>query len=463
MIKDKEFYKTIFKISLPSAFQALISFLVVIADNIMVSYISNDASAQAAVSQINSVTAFFTATILGFVGGSSVLISQYWGKKDTDTIKKIFSIIIVFCFCVSLIFLFAAVLFPENIISLLTKKEETAVINYAREYFSIICFSYIPFALTFSLIGMLRSVEVVKVTLYITISSLFTNIFLNYVLIFGKFGFPVLGVKGAAIATVITRVIEMIIVWIYTFKIQKKLPIHIKDLLSTKKYLIKDYIKYGLPVGITDMQWSLIGMLKASIIGKMGATLVAAANIAGSMMELGTMFTFALAGGACVVVGKTVGRGDYELVKKYSKTIQIMFFIIGLCMSAIIFLIHRPFISLYGSSKDPEVYNLSVKLIMIITVTIIGTSYHASCFIGINRGAGDSRFVAFVDMICGWFIVLPSMLLTAFVFHAPLEIVFFCTRIDQCFKWLIAFIRLRGDKWINNITRNKSGETILKK
>ena len=131
--------------------------------------------------------------------------------------------------------------------------------------------------------------------------------------------------------------------------------------------------------------------------------------------------------------------------KEYSKTIQILFFGIGLVMAALVFLLRRPFASLYGSAADPEVFRLSTTMIAILAVTLVGTSYHASCFVGINRGAGDSRFVAMVDMICGWLVVLPATLLAAFVFHWPLPVVFLCTRIDQCFKWIIAFFRLRGD------------------
>jgi len=165
------------------------------------------------------------------------------------------------------------------------------------------------------------------------------------------------------------------------------------------------------------------------------------------------MFTFALAGGACVVVGKAVGKGDYDTARAYSKTIQIMFACIGVVMAALVFALREPFTRMYGSAADPAVFGMSVEMIAILAVTLIGTSYHASCFIGINRGAGDSRFVAMVDMICGWLVVLPATLLAAFVFRWPLPVVFLCTRIDQCFKWIIAFIRLRGNKWIRNITR----------
>lgn len=453
MIRDREFYKTIFRISLPAAFQALVSFLVVVADDVMVSYLPNKVAAQAAVSQVNSITAFYTATMTGLVSGSAVLIAQYWGKKDMARIRRIFSLVLWFCVLVALAFVAVARILPEPILRLVINGGETETLGLARQYFAIACWTYIPFAVTTALIGMLRSIEVVRITLMTTVASLFVNIGLNYVLIFGHLGFPALGVRGAAIATLLTRVVELTIVWTYTFHIQKQLDIRPSELMRVDRTLSRDYVHYGLPVGLTDMQWALIGMLKAAIIGQMGATFVAANNIANSMANLGTMFTFALAGGACVMVGKAVGKGDYDAARAYSKTIQIMFFLIGLVMAGLVFLLREPFTRIYGTSADPEVFELSTVMIAILAVTLVGTSYHASCFVGINRGAGDSRFVALVDMICGWLVVLPATLLAAFVFHWPLPVVFLCTRIDQCFKWIIAFFRLRGNKWIRNITR----------
>ena len=453
MIRDREFYKTILRISLPAAFQSLVSFLVVVADDVMVSKLPNAVAAQAAVSQVNSITAFYTATLTGLVSGSAVLISQYWGKKDMARIRRIFSVVLWFCALVSLAFVALAKLLPEQIVHLVVSAEETDVVALALEYFSIACWTYIPFAITTALVGMLRSIEVVRITLATTVTTLVINVGLNYVLIFGHFGFPALGVRGAAIATLTARLVEVAMVWVYTFSIQKKLSIRPRDLLAIDGALGRDYARYGLPVGLTDMQWSLIGMLKAAIIGQMGAVFMAANSIANNMATLGTLFTSALAGGACVVVGKAVGRGDYDTARAYSKTIQLMFFLIGLLMAALVFLLRAPFTRLYGSSADPEVFSLSTTMIAILAVTLVGTCYHASCFVGINRGAGDSRFVAMVDMICGWLVVLPATLLAAFAFHWPLPVVFLCTRIDQCFKWIIALIRLRGDKWIRNVTR----------
>ncbi len=457
MVHDKQFYKTMFRIAIPVAFQSMISLLVVLADDIMVSSMNNGTYAQAAVSQVNAVTTFLNATLLGMIGGSGVLIAQYWGKKDTLRIKMVFSIVTILSVAIALLFTVLLKLFPDLLLNLMIRPDEAGTYQLASDYLSIICLSYLPFALSAALQGMLRSIEVVKVTLYTTIVSLLINISLNYILIFGKLGMPAMGVKGAAIATVFARIAELLIVWIYTFKVQKVISVSPKDLIRTEKWLILDYIRYGLPVGITDMQWSLIGMLKAAIIGQMGTLFAAANNIASSMANLGTMFTFALASGASVVVGKAVGAGEYDKAKKYSKKIQILFFFIGLLMAAVVFLLRIPFSKMYGSANDPQVLSLSVTMISILAVTLVGTSYHASCFVGINRGAGDSRFVAKVDMICGWLIVLPTTALAAFVFKAPLTIVFLCTRIDQCFKWFIAFMRLRSNKWIKNVTR---GETV---
>ena len=135
-----------------------------------------------------------------------------------------------------------------------------------------------------------------------------------------------------------------------------------------------------------------------------------------------------------------------------SKTIQVLFACVGVVMATVVFLLRRPFVSLYGQQES--VVALATKLIAIGAVTLLGTTYHASCFVGINRGAGDSRFVMTVDLICGWLVVLPLTFLAAFVFKLPLPLVYLCTRIDQCFKWIIAFFRLRGNKWMKNVTRS---------
>ena len=451
MVKDKSFYKTILRLSLPAAFQSAVNLLVVMADNVMVTRTGENALS--AVAQSNAITTFVTAALTGLATGAVVLISQYWGKRDEKRIRTVCAVSASVCLMFALLAVAAVQLFPRALLGLVINRGEAAVIDLALQYLPIVCLSYIPLALTSAMVGMLKGVEVVRVTLYTTALSLVANIGLNYVLIFGRLGLPALGVRGAAIATVIARLLEAILGWVYLFRVQRALPLRPRDLLRSRRWAWQDYARFGLPVGLTDAQWALVGLLKAVILGQMGKAMIDATAVTDMMMNLGTMFTFALAGGACVMVGKAVGARDYERVHEYANTIQIMFVMIGMVMATLVFALRRPFASLYH--LNDETFALAVRMIGICAPTLLGTTYHASCFVGINRGAGDSRFVMMVDMICGWLVVLPLTALAAFVLHWPLAAIYFCTRIDQCFKWMIAFLRLRGDQWIKNVTRSE--------
>ncbi|MHC1786331.1 MAG: MATE family efflux transporter [Christensenellales bacterium] len=452
MIRDRAFYRSILRLSLPAAFQALMSLLVVMADNVMVTRLDPVGYSLAAVSQSNSITNFVFAATSGLAGGAIVLISQYWGKKDLERIRQVYATVMAACLGLALLFIVLILLFPGAVLSLVISAKEGEVTRLAREYLPIVCLSYLPFSITAAMIGVLKGVEVVRITLYTTLASLVANISLNYLLIFGHLGFPALGVRGAAIATLLARVLEMGLVLHYMFHVQKALAIRPRDLLRQRRWAWQDYRRYGLPVGMTDAQWALVGMLKMIIIGQMGRLMINAAAVTDTLLNLGTLFTFALSGGAAVLVGKAVGAGDYKLVREYAKTIQIMFLGVGIVMAAAVFFLRTPFIALYR--MDGETAALAATMAAICAPTLLGTSYHASCFVGINRGAGDSRFVMLVDMICGWLVVLPAAALSAFVLHLPLQWIYFSTRIDQCFKWLIAFLRLRGDKWVHNVTRD---------
>ena len=453
LVRDRQFYKTMLRLSLPSAFQSAVSLLVVMADNVMVT--RTGANALSAVAQSNAITTFVNAGLTGLATGAVVLISQYWGKRDTARIRTVCAVSTATCLLFAMLALLAVILFPRALLSLVIRGSEGAVIDLALQYLPLSALQYVPLALTAAMVGMLKGVEVVRVTLYTTVLSLFANIGLNYVLIFGCLGLPALGVRGAALATVIARALEAALVAWYLFRRQKTLPLRPRDLLRGAPWAWQDYARYGLPVGLTDAQWALVGLLKAVILGQLGRAMIDAATVTDMMMNLGTLFTFALAGGACVVVGKAVGAQDYARVRQYSNTIQVMFAAIGVVMCALVFLLRRPFAALYGLDADTRA--LAVRMIGICAFTLLGTTYHASCFVGINRGAGDSRFVMIVDLICGWLVVLPLSALAAFVLHWPLAAVYFCTRIDQCFKWIIAFFRLRGNRWIKNVTRTKKG------
>ncbi len=452
LTRDRDFYRTMLMVALPAALQALITQAVNLADGMMVSGLGQDA--MAGVSMGNAASNLFFMSVLGLVGGASVLIAQYWGKRDMLRIKQVFSIALTILIALSV----AATLFvwarPELALRIVTNKPD--VIRAGIPYVQVFCFTFIPYAIAQSLVGMMRTVELVKIGMLVSLVSLATNISLNWVLIYGHLGAPAMGVRGAALATVIARLVEMGIAACYAFRVQKKIPLRLNELFRSEGWLWRDFVRFGLPVAAVDASWALIGVLKSRIVGYLGDTtggLVIAANaIADQMMTLGLLVCFALANGACVVIGKTVGARQYDKTREYSATIQWLFLLFGLFFSALVFALRGPFTWLYRGAS-PEVAGLAMAMIALGAPTMIGTSYHASCFVGINRGAGDSKFVMYVDMICGWLIVLPLSYLAAFVWKVDYAWMFLFLRIDQCFKWIIAFIRLRGDKWIRNVTR----------
>ncbi len=449
MVKEKSFYKTLLTIALPVALQQLISLGVVMLDNVMVGGLGD--VALSAVAQANQVTVFFTYIVRGLSGGAALLISQYWGKRDTARIKQIFSVVFLvtaFLSASASVFVFTC---PGAVMRFFANDE--ALIGEAVDYIRAVAVSYFLFAISDTLTGMLRCIELVKITFLASVFSLFSNLFFNYSLIYGHFGFPALGVVGAAYATVITRALELCIILVYFFCIQKRIKVRPVDLFRPGKTMFGDYCRYGLPILIGDAQWGLVGVFKAAIIGQLGVQMVSASSIADTVMQLGLIFANGLAAAACVVIGKTVGAGDYARTKEYSRTIEILFAAVGIVMSLGIFFTRSLPISLY-SKITPETRALAYDLLGIGALTLMGTGYHMACFTGINRGAGDSRFVFIVDMICGWCVMLPLSLLAVFVFKWPLPVVFLCTRIDQCFKWVIAFIRLRGNKWIRRVVRD---------
>ena len=434
-------------IAIPVALQSLLSVGVNMADNIMVGNLGEtNLSGVAMANQFSLYISFF---VRGLTGGAALLLSQYWGKKDFGKIKLIFAIVLRIAFLVGISATAVLALFPSQAMHIFSNDAD--IIREGAKYLQIVCFSYIFYVISDTFVGMLRCVEVVRITLIITIVSLFTNITFNYILIFGKFGFPVLGIRGAAIATVLARMIELAITLTYVLKVDKRLQVRFKELFGWDRLLVKDFAKYGLPVLIGDLQWGLVSTLRATVIGRLGKEMVSANSIAEVVMSLGFAFTTGLAAAACVAIGKTVGAGEYKKTREYSNTIQILFLGAGVFIAAFVFFTRGIPPSFYNISEETRL--LTKQFLAIGALSMIGTAYHASCFVGINRGAGDSKFVFKVDMIFGWLIVLPATFLSGLVFGAPLWVVYFCSRIDQFFKWIIAFFRLRGDRWIRNVTR----------
>lgn len=448
LFKDKYFYKTFFTLSSVLILQNLLTFGVNLADNIMLGKYSE--VAMSGVSLANQVQFLLQMFALGASNGVAVLAAQYWGKGDTKPIKKIFTSAAIVGTVLSALLGLAVIVAPEAVLGLLTDK--TNEINAGSEYIVIMGFSYCIFTMTQLFLSMLRSVETVRIGFVINVVSLVVNIGLNYSLIFGNFGCPELGVKGAAIATLVARYVEFIIVVFYVFGIDKKIKMKLRDLFVIDKTYIRDYIKTGLPLIFSATSWGIAMAIQTAILGRIESDAVLGANsIATAVYQVVSVLYTSTSNSGSVIIGKTVGERDIPRVKLYAKRLQVIYLLIGIVSGLIMFLSCDVILSLYNVADETR--ELAKIFIYILSITIVGSCYEAPALCGIVSGGGDTKFVLFNDLIFMWGIVLPLSFLSAFVWHLPVPVTFFFLKCDQILKCFVAVVKVNRFKWIKKLTR----------
>ena len=449
--KDRSFYRSLVTLAVPISLQNLVTFAVSFADNVMIGSLGDDAISGVYIGgQLQSVLQMFVG---GIEGAILILAAQYWGKKDTQSIRKVVSIGIKFALAVGLLSSLVAVLFPQWVIRAFTT--EPGVIQEGAAYVQIVGFTYLFFSVSQVMIAAMRSVETARIGLYISCMALVINVCLNYVFIFGHFGFPAMGVRGAALATLVSRILEMCVGVGYVFFVDKKLRFGLKDLLHTDRQLLRDFIRYGLPVIGGQVVWAINSLANTKILGYYSAGVIAAASITGMLHNLVYVWMNGMSSAVGIITGKTVGAGQYEKMKEYSKTVQMIFLFVGLISGAAVFLARDGFISLYNASPEAQAY--SRQFINVISVTIIGTCYQAACLFGLVKSGGDISFVFKNDTIFVFLVVIPSSLLAMWL-GAPPWVVFACLKCDQILKCFVAIVKINRSNWMKNLTRDNTSQ-----
>ena len=449
--KDRSFYRSLVTLAVPISLQNLVTFAVSFADNVMIGSLGDDAISGVYIGgQLQSVLQMFVG---GIEGAILILAAQYWGKKDTQSIRKVVSIGIKFALAVGLLSSLVAVLFPQWVIRAFTT--EPGVIQEGAAYVQIVGFTYLFFSVSQVMIAAMRSVETARIGLYISCMALVINVCLNYVFIFGHFGFPAMGVRGAALATLVSRILEMCVGVGYVFFVDKKLRFGLKDLLHTDRQLLRDFIRYGLPVIGGQVVWAINSLANTKILGYYSAGVIAAASITGMLHNLVYVWMNGMSSAVGIITGKTVGAGQYEKMKEYSKTVQMIFLFVGLISGAAVFLARDGFISLYNASPEAQAY--SRQFINVISVTIIGTCYQAACLFGLVKSGGDISFVFKNDTIFVFLVVIPLSLLAMWL-GAPPWVVFACLKCDQILKCFVAIVKINRYNWMKNLTRDNTSQ-----
>ncbi len=447
--RDRSFYRSLIALAIPVALQNLITFAVSFADNLMVGSLGDAAVSGVYMgSQIQTFLQMFSG---GIEGAILILAAQYWGKRDVASIKRIIAIGLHFSIAFGLLLTAVCLAIPRPIISLFT--DDAGVINDGAIYLRIVCLSYLFFCITQALIASMRSVEVARIGMGVSLISLLVNVSLNYLLIFGKLGFPALGIAGAAIATVISRIVETLVMWIYVTRIDRKLRLRLKELLVSDPILRRDFIRYGLPLIGGNIVWSVNMMANSAILGRFSASVITAASIANTMNSLAYVTMNGMSSAVGIITGKTVGAGKTERMKEYAYTVQLLFLALGLVTGGVITLLKAPFIGLYTGITS-EAITYSSQFITVLSITMIGTCYQAAGLFGLVKSGGDIGFVFKNDTIFVFLVVLPSAIIASML-GAPAWVVYACLKCDQILKCFVAVVKINRFDWMKNLTRDK--------
>ena len=446
-VRDKKFYAALASLSAVIALQNLITFGVNLADNVMIGGYSQAAlNGVTIVNQIQFLLQMFAG---GVANGMVVLAAQYWGRRSVEPIKRIFTVGFWLGIAFSAALTAVAFFFPEWSLSLLTN--ESAAIAEGAQYLKIICFSYCIFTVSTLLLGILRSVETVRIGFYVSLLSLFVNIGLNYCLIYGHFGFSPLGVRGAAIATLASRIVEFAVIVGYVLFLDKKIRLRLRDLFVLHAAYARDFFRSGLPLVLSNTSWGIAMSVQTAIIGRLGEAAISASSIATTIFQVVTVLTYGVATASGVVIGKTVGEGRIDDVKQYAKTLQVLYLIIGAVTSLALLGAKQFIVDLY--KVTPESASLAHSFILILCVTVVGTSYQMPALTGIVSGGGETKFVLYNDIIFMWCIVLPVSMVSAFVLKLPSTVTFACLKSDQILKCAVAAVKVNRYRWIRVLTR----------
>lgn len=447
-INWKQFYISVTALVIPMALQNLINVGVTAADVAMLGRVGEKVLSGASLAgQIQFV---MTLILFGITSGITVLTAQYWGKRDNQAIEKILGMGMVFGVAVAIIFTIIGYFFPEQAMRIFTSDPE--VIEEAVKYLRIVCFSYVLIAITQVYLYVMRSIERVVIATVVYSISLGVNIGVNAVLIFGLFGFPKLGIQGAAIGTLVARVLEVTIVMFYAFFKNKIVQIRMRYMIRFDKLLVSDYVRYAMPVIVNEMIWGLGFSMHSVVIGNLGSAAVAANAVTQVLRQFSMVVVFGISNATAIYLGKTIGEGKIEETKRYAKRFLVISIIAGLLGGCVILItgpIARDVMTLGEESKEYLDFMTKVMAVYVACMSVSCTT-----IVGILRSGGDTKFSLIVDTVIMWGFSIPLGALAAFVFNWGVPIVYVFLLTDELLKLPVALKRFYSYKWLNNVTRN---------
>ncbi|MFN8383097.1 MAG: MATE family efflux transporter [Anaerolineales bacterium] len=445
-LKDRSFLKEMLVIAIPISFQQLINASLNMIDVIMVGQLGE--SSIAALGLSNQVFFVLILLFFGTTSGMAIFTAQFWGKQEIEPIRKVLGMSIIATSLFALIFTLAATLVPRTVLGFYTNDKE--VIEIGTQYLRIVGLSYIPVAIATSYVAVLRSIQLVRMTVIATVSALVFKTILGYVLIFGYAGFPALGVRGAAIGTASGWTLELILLLVLVYA--QKTPLAAKNLwtfFSFDMAFFMRVLKTTMPAMANELFWSMGITTYNAIYAHIGTDSIAAINVNATMEELGFVVFMGLGNACAVMVGNRIGAGKkdeaYETVRRVIILSVTAAWIVGL----IVVLLRGTVVSFYELSPS-GIHNVRMLMLM-MACTLWIRMFNFSTFIGALRAGGDTRFALLMELCSIWLIGVPAAYFAAFILHLPVYYVYLFVILEEVAKAFVSAWRFRSRKWIHDL------------
>ncbi len=452
--KDKSFYRELVKLALPIALSSLVTFSISLSDNMIIAMLGNEATS--AVYLSNQVALLLTMLTAGIEGTVLVLSSQLVGAEEKDKARHIASLGIITALALAVVFFVFSSIFPEFVLSLLTDKAE--LIESGKGFLRSLGISFLFFAPAQAVAAALRCVKKPKIAFFAALSALAVNIFLDFVLIFGKLGFEALGIHGAGIATLVARIVEFSVLFVYAFFIDKELKLRLFSFFKIDKDSVMRFFRTGTPIIATQFVWSINTFFSSAIMGRQSPNgVVAGLSAAIALYNLSYVVTNGMSGAVGIITARLVGKGDENARKKlyeYSNTVQLIFIFLGILTAIFMQALKTQFISIWDI--DASAQKWAMGFINVLSVMVVGTAYQSASLNGLIKSTGDVRFLLKTESFFVFCVIIPLSLLASSLGASPI-IIFAILKCDQVLKCPVALFKLRKCYSKNSATSLRSG------
>ena len=441
--RKRSLRKEIVRLALPIALQQFMTALVGACDAIMLGKLSQDA--MSAVSLATQVTFVFNLFMFAFMAGENMFVAQYYGKGDYTGISQVFSLVTKICGCIAVVFLAGTLFFPEQLMRILTNEETLIVLG--SEYLRVIGISYVFSGIAQTFLAIMKNCGAVNMSTLINGVMVILNIALNAVFIFGLSGFPKMGIKGAALATVLATVVQFL--WSVGYVLCRIRAVKF-SLKSCEKKLFGRFWQKTVPLLINNLAWGIGFSMYSVIMGHLGTDAVAANGIANISKNLVVCFCLGLGNAGSIIVGNRLGADRLQEAKEVGETLTKTAIIAGI-VSGLVLIALSPFITKMVD-LTPTARGYLQKMLLICSYYIAGKSVNCMTIGGIFAAGGDSKFGMLCDSVTLWCIIVPLGCICAFILKLPVMVVYFVLNLDEIIKLPVVYKHYKKYKWIKNLT-----------